>query len=118
MQKIPLKRARPGMILATPVQRDDGLVLVGPDTELTEHIIHRLMLSGVPTITVQGHPAPDEAGGDYGTLLEALDPMFRHLQEDRFMSTLQNVIRSYFLAKQTEAEAQKAAEAAKNKEEV
>lgn len=124
MQKIPLKRAQPGMILATPVHRDDGLVLVGPGAELTESILNRLMLSGIPTITVQGHPVPDEAGGDYNSLLDALDPMFRNWQGDRFMSALQNLMRSYFQAKQAEAEAQNAAEAQneaeaeKNKEEV
>ncbi|MBQ4133871.1 MAG: hypothetical protein IJD04_09115 [Desulfovibrionaceae bacterium] len=110
MQKIPLKYARAGMVLANPVQRDDGLVLVGPGTELTESILNRLLLSGISTVTVQGNPVPEIDGGDYNSLISNLDAMFRNWQGHRFMSALKNVLKNYFQTKQEEAEAARAAE--------
>ena len=116
MQKIPLKMATHGMILGEAVQREDGLVLVGAGTELTESIINRLTASGIGSITVKGQPIAGGAGGDYKSLIENLGPMFRHYQNDRFMLGLQGVLRKYFQVKQDEAEAAKQAEEQKKEQ--
>ena len=116
MQKIPLKRAIHGMILGEPVKREDGLVLVGAGTELTESIINRLVASGISSITVKGNPL-ERSGNDYGKLVESLNPMFRHYQENRFMMGLQGVLRKYFQMKLAEAEAAKQAAAEQEEQE-
>ena len=109
MQKIPLKRAQQGMVIAQPVQREDGLVLVGPDTELTEAIINRLIMAGIGSITVKGNPVMGESGGNYQSLLDGIDPMFRNLQDDKFMISLQGVLKKYFQTKLDQARAAKEA---------
>ena len=42
MQKIPLQLARPEMILAKPVTRENGMVLIAAGTVLTAGLISRL----------------------------------------------------------------------------
>ncbi len=112
MQKIPVKLATPGMVLAQAVQREDGLVLVGPGTTLTEKIIERLLSSGVASIAVKGNPVATEGGaGDYSALLEKLDPMFRHQTNDKFMMGIRGILKKYFAAKLAESQAAKAAAA-------
>lgn len=119
MQKIPLKYAKEGMILANPAKRSDGLVLVGEGTELTNSILNRLHLAGIPTITVEGNPVPGVDNGDYNSLLDALDPMFRNWQESRFMTALQAVIKSYFYSRLAymEDKAEEAAETETSRQE-
>lgn len=111
MQKIPLKMATHGMILGEAVQREDGLVLVGAGAELTESIINRLTAAGIGSITVKGRPVAGGAGGDYKSLIENLEPMFRNYRENRFMLGLQGVLRKYFKVKLAESEAAKQAAA-------
>ena len=113
MQKIPIKLAAPGMVLAQAVQREDGLVLVGPGTTLTEKIIERFLSSGIASIAVKGNPLPSQDGaGDYGALLDKLDPMFRHQTDNKFMMGLRGILKKYFIRKLAESQAAKAAEAA------
>lgn len=107
MQKIPLKGATQGMILAEPVKTAAGLILVGAGTELTESILNRLLLSGIPSVTVKGRPTSDVASLDYNTLLEKLDSMFRHFQENTFMQQMQEMFKKYFQIKLAEIEAAK-----------
>lgn len=104
------------MVLGEPVKREDGLVLVGAGTELTESIINRLTASGIGSITVRGTPLEGNAS-DYGKLAESLDHMFRHYQENRFMLGLQGVLKKYFQMKLAEAEAAKQAAAEQEKQE-
>ena len=113
MQKIPTKLAAPGMVLAQAVQREDGLVLVGPDTTLTEKLIERFLSSGVASIAVKGSPLSSQGGaGDYNSILEKLDPMFRHQTNNKFMMGLRGILKKYFMRKLAESQAAKAAEAA------
>lgn len=103
MQKIPLKMAAPGMILADPVQREDGLVLVGAGAELTESLINRFSNSGITAITVKGKPLSGDGGGDYKSLVENLDPLFRHYTENKFMMGLRTIFKKYFENKLAES---------------
>ena len=116
MQKIPIKSAAPGMVLAQAVQRDDGLVLVGPGTTLTEKIIERFLSSGIASIAVKGNPLASQGGaGDYGALLDKLDPMFRQQINNKFMMGIRGILKKYFVRKLTESQAAKAAEIAAEK---
>ncbi len=56
MQKIPLKRALPGMKLAKPVVNENGVVLIGAGIELTEGIIHTLERKEIDRVVVEGSP--------------------------------------------------------------
>ena len=56
MQRIPIGRAAPGMILAQTVVNDKGQPLATQGSELTVSLIERLDRHGASQITVEGHP--------------------------------------------------------------
>jgi len=93
MQKIPLKRATPGMKLAKPVVNDRGMTLVGAGTQLTEDTIDRLVGMEVHRITVEGHPI--DTGQEEKSLdqmLGELDKRFRKVKDDPLMKKIKNMI--------------------------
>ena len=93
MQKIPLKRAMPGMKLAKPVVNDRGMTLVGAGTQLTEDTIDRLVGMEVKRITVEGHPI--DTGKEEKSLdqmLGELDGRFRKVKDDPLMKKIKNMI--------------------------
>lgn len=94
MQKIPLRLARPGMILAQPLNNDDGRVLVGAGVELSDTIINRLETAGVRTIAIKG--APSTGGSMSKRALDRLDHLFRKQTDDPFMIALKAMLRAYF----------------------
>jgi hypothetical protein len=101
MQRIPLSLAKPGMTLAKPVLRDNGLVLVAENTELSESLLERLTRMEIETITVQGHPV-DMGGGDespYALRIARLERLFRRHVEDAWMQGVREHIRQYFQLK-------------------
>ncbi|GFM35686.1 hypothetical protein [Desulfovibrio psychrotolerans] len=113
MQKIPVKLAAPGMILAKPVVRDNGITLVGEGVELTESLIARFEQSGVGSVTVQGNPVQMDglAGGtDFGRRAERMEHLFRKHGDDPFMMTMKKVLVQYFRLKAASAAAAAAAE--------
>ena len=61
MQKIPLEKAAEGMILAKPIVRGNGVVLIGEGTELNEQLIERLKGLYISKVTVKGRPLGGEA---------------------------------------------------------
>lgn len=101
MQKIPLNLAKPGMILAKPSLRDNGLVLVAENTELSETLLQRLERMDIQTITVQGHPVDLGDGGEtpYAKRLARLDHLFRRHTKDAWMQKVREHIRQYFQLK-------------------
>lgn len=56
MQKLPIYLAKPGMILARAVAKDNGMALCAEGTELTAALIERLMQMNVTRLTVMGRP--------------------------------------------------------------
>ena len=60
MQKIPIDKAAEGMVLAKPIERENGVVLMGEGTELNEQIIERLKGLDIQKITVKGRPLGGE----------------------------------------------------------
>lgn len=99
MQKIPLRLARAGMILAQPLNNDDGRVLVGAGVELSDSIIARLQTAGVRVITIAG--APSGGGSMSKRAQDRLDHLFRKHADEPFMCALQAMLRSYFERKLT-----------------
>ena len=99
MQKIPLSYAKPAMVLAKPVTRNDGTVLIGQDTELSNSIINRLERMDINEIVVQGEPVEldnDSAGGSFGKRLQRIDHLFRKHESDEWMQQLKQFLTEYF----------------------
>lgn len=112
MQKIPVRLAKPGMILAKPLLRDNGLVLVGEGTEISESLLSRIVSLNIETVVVKGTPLDlDGLGGSsaYAKRAERLDHLFRKFRADPFMIKLKDRLKEYF---QVKAAAEEAAEAA------
>ena len=101
MQKIPVNLARPGMTLAKPVKREDGLVIVGEKTELSEAIIARLDNMGIKRIVVEGEPVDmsGEGGGSAAKRVERMDHLFRKHAGDKWMMKFKAILKRYFKAK-------------------
>lgn len=102
MQKIPIQRAAAGMVLAKPVARDNGMVLVAAGTALTEQLLFRLENMGVEQIVVEGNPV-DLSGGRGGEIaaqkLERLEYLFRNFTNDTYMQSIKTVVRAHFAAR-------------------
>ena len=97
MQKIPLSQAAAGMLLATDVTTADGKVLVPADSTLDDAMLRRLDLAGVGKIVVQGKPVPGaDMGYDARARMKRLEHLFRAHQDDRFMTTLKNMLFKHF----------------------
>lgn len=114
MQKIPLTLAKAGMVLAKPVLRSNGLVLIGENAELSDAIIQRLIKMEIENVVVQGTPLDLEgvgSGTPYNRILERMDHLFRKYENDQDMALVKKRLREYFQLKAA-AEAAKAAQAA------
>lgn len=104
MQRIPIKFASAGMSLAKPIARDNGMVLVGENTVLTDSIIERLKNAEIPSIVVKGRPLPGLASGmDLNKVKARLPHLFRKYQDDKLMTTMQMMLEQY-LEKTIQAE--------------
>lgn len=104
------------MILAKPLLRDNGLVLVGEGTEISESLLNRLPGLNIETVVVKGTPLNlDGLGGSsgYAKRAERLDHLFRKYRADPFMMKLKNRLKQFF---QLKAAAEAAAEAAEREE--
>jgi hypothetical protein len=102
MQKIPLNLARPGMVLAKPVPRQDGIVVVASGTEISEGLLSRLESMEVETIVVEGNPVNMDgvmAGSSYATRVERLDHLFRKFPDDPWMGRVKGMFKEYFTLK-------------------
>jgi hypothetical protein len=93
MQKIPLSKAQPGMVLAKPVARDTGVVLMGEGTELNDALIEKLHDLDIQKIVVKGRPL--ETGGDEKSveqLCEEIEERFSTVSSDRLCSQIKDLI--------------------------
>jgi hypothetical protein len=119
MQKIPLNLARPGMILAKPVARPDGIAVAAAGSELSESLLDRFDSMGVSHLVVEGEPvALDGPAGSssFDKRLERLDYLFRKFPDDKWMVQIRRLLDHYFRMKAAASaamvEAAKAAKAA------
>ncbi len=102
MQKIPLNLARAGMVLARPVERDNGITVAAKGLELTDSLIQRLENMKVERIVVDGNPVDLDgaAGGAVFTeRLERLDHLFRNYGSDPWMRKVKVFLHHYFKIK-------------------
>lgn len=112
MQKIPLKLAKPGMVLAKPVAKDNGMVLLAQGTELNESALERMERMNIERIVIEGElPDLDGAGAgtNYGQILDKLDHLFRKHEKDAWMMKLKKGFRHYLQLKAAAASSSAAA---------
>ncbi|MGE4192081.1 MAG: hypothetical protein AB7E51_01695 [Pseudodesulfovibrio sp.] len=108
MQKIPINLAAPGMKLAKPVTRENGITIMAEGMELTDSLIARLEGMDVERITVHGHPVDmggAGAGTRWGERLDRLDHLFRRHAEDKWMMRVKARMGQYFQIKAAAQEA-------------
>jgi len=112
MQKIPIDLAGPGMKLAKPVTKENGMTVMAEGMELTESLIVRLKNMNIERITVQGNPV-DMGGVGSGTVyaerLERLDHLFRRYGDDKWMMRVKDRMGQYFRIKAAAQEARRKA---------
>ncbi len=99
MQKILINQCRPGMVLAKPVTKDNGMILVAQETKLTEGIIRRLENMDIKHVVVQGHPVTEEDGDSVPALehkLQRLEHMLRRHGQDSWMEEVKNFLQEYY----------------------
>jgi hypothetical protein len=106
MQKISLALAQPGMCLAKPVTKDNGMVLVQEGVELTEAVLSRLESMCVKSIVVTGNAVPGASGGfNVEERIDRLDHLFRKYADDEWMMRIKSEMIAYF-RKQAEQQSQ------------
>ena len=100
MQRIPIKLARSGMILAKEAVTPEGQVLCGPGTELNEDLISRLSRQGILTLTVDGHPVklPGEKG--LSERLKDIETRFSKVKNDPVLRALKTQIAEYWIVQE------------------
>lgn len=114
MQKIPLNLVQPGMVLAKPVARPDGMVVAAPGTELTESMLSRFEGMGIEQLVVEGNPVDMEGGGGdtaFDKRIERLDHLFRKHESDKWMNQIKRLIKHFFKMKAAQRAAAMAAAA-------
>jgi hypothetical protein len=102
MQKIPLTLAKPGMILAKPVTRPDGIAVAGAGSELSQGILDRFDSMGISHVVVEGEPVKldgQPGGTSYDKRLERLEYLFRRFPEDKWMGQIRRLVDHYFRMK-------------------
>ena len=94
MQKIPVSKAGKGMVLAKPVTRETGVVLMGEGTELNEALIEKLLDLEIKHIVVKGRPLDS---GSEGKTLEQLyaelDERFSTVGTDKMACQIKDIIK-------------------------
>lgn len=108
MQKIPIDLAAPGMKLAKPVTRENGMTIMAEGMELTDSLISRLQSMQIERITVQGHPVEmggAGAGTKWAERNERLDHLFRKHVNDKWMMRVKERMGQYFQLKAAAQEA-------------
>ncbi len=104
MQKIPLEKAAEGMVLAKPIARENGVVLMGEGTELNEQLIERLKGLDITKITVKGRPLGGEDEKSVEELIANLEERFTPVSSDKLCVQIKDMIKKDITRRREEAE--------------
>ncbi|NVN90641.1 MAG: hypothetical protein HXX11_08525 [Desulfuromonadales bacterium] len=99
MQKIPLKLATAGMVLARDVFRNGntvGFPVCGKTTVLTETLISRFENMDISSIYVEGHPLWDDGDRSLEDMLGDLDQRFTKVRQDPLMAKLHDIYADFY----------------------
>jgi len=100
MQKIPISLAKPGMVLAKEVRKEEDDVsppICGKGIVLTESLLSRLEKMGIQALAVEGHPVKMEGEKTLDELLNALDKRFSKVMDDPLMVKLKDIYRQHII---------------------
>ena len=97
MQKIPLSLAKPGMKLAKPITKPNGMPIIAAGVELTESLIDKLGGMGIDKLHVQGDAVASSASPS--ERVARLDHLFRRMEDDEWMMRVKGFLREYFTIK-------------------
>ena len=89
MPRVPIEKAKPGMVTSKPVTNVAGIVILNEGIELTEEIIERLMNLGVLEINVKGTKKPEEPLEE---LLKRLEARFQSFGNEPYMDILKKAV--------------------------
>jgi len=105
MQKIPVDKAAKGMILAKPVVRENGVVLMGEGTELNDLLIEKLKDLDIKKIAVKGRPL-DIGGGEktLEQLYAELEERFSMVSSDKLCNQIKEFIKKDIKRRKAESE--------------
>jgi len=87
------------MVLAKPITRDNGMVLMAEGTELNRSGLDRLHRLGIGHLVVEGEPvdlSDDSTGLSCAKRLERLGYLFRGYEDDAWMLTVKAFFEAYF----------------------
>lgn len=107
MQKIPLNMAKSGMKLAKDVLTDNGRVLCGQGTELSDSLLSRLDNLGIESITVEGFPVPmlGEEAKPLEVLMEELEERFKMVTSEPLLMEIKEILKKQLILKEEEKKA-------------
>lgn len=97
MQKIPLSLAKPGMKLAKPITKANGMPIIAAGVELSDSLIARLDGMGVDKVFVVGDAVA--ASQNPSERVTRLEHLYRRLQDDAFQAKVKRYLREYFTIK-------------------
>jgi hypothetical protein len=98
MQKIPLMLAKPGMVIARDIYRNDtvtGIPICGKGADLTDSLIDRLGHLDIKSLYVEGHPVREEGDRSIEDLLRELDLRFEKVRQDPLTEKLYEIYADY-----------------------
>ena len=97
MQKIPLTLAKPGMKLAKPITKANGMPIIAAGVELSESLIARLDGMGIDKVFVVGDAVA--ASQNPSERVARLEHLYRRLADDAFQAKVKRSLREYFTIK-------------------
>lgn len=103
MQKIPTGKAQKGMVLAKPITRENGVVLMGEGTELNELLIEKLQDLDIKTILVKGRPLDFGEGEITLEQFETeLEERFSTVASDKLCIQIKEIVKKDFIRRREE----------------
>ena len=104
MQTIPLEKAAEGMILAKPIVRGNGVVLMGEGVELNKQLIERLKGLDITKVTVKGRPLGGEDEKSVEVLIAELEERFVPVSSDKLCVQIMDIIKKDIKQRREESE--------------
>jgi hypothetical protein len=90
--KVPVERLKPGMKVAKPVVNDNGMILFGAGTVLSDALIERLTTMGIAAIDIEGAAKKERPKKE---MLAELDMRFSKTEKEPHMGMLKQLFKEY-----------------------
>lgn len=96
MKKISIAEAKPGQVLAQKLQRNDGVLLAGQGSEITEGLLRMLERMNIETVTVEEEETvtPEEVEEAFQRRVDEVTARFTRVEDQPIMVALKKAILS------------------------